>query len=97
MYSVNNPDIIPQKIFPCGAIAKKKHPENIYNLDICESKYNIPKNFPCGAIAKKSRYLTPFRVHARKFYKNVKISRRQFVENENVRDGQIANSTIDVI
>jgi hypothetical protein len=33
-------------------------------------------------------------IGARKFLKNFKISRRQFFENENVRDGQIANSTI---
>ena len=25
------PDIIPPKIFPCGAIAKKKQTQNIYN------------------------------------------------------------------
>ena len=30
VYPVNNPDIIPQKIFPCGAIAKKKHTQKIY-------------------------------------------------------------------
>ena len=33
VYPVNNPDIIPQNFFPCGAIAKKKQTQNIYNLD----------------------------------------------------------------
>jgi hypothetical protein len=30
---VCNSDIIPKKISHCGAIAKKKHTQNIYNLD----------------------------------------------------------------
>jgi hypothetical protein len=30
VYSVNNSDIIPQNIFSCGEIAKKKHTQNIY-------------------------------------------------------------------
>ena len=30
---VCNSDIIPKKISPCGAIAKKNHTQNIYNLD----------------------------------------------------------------
>jgi hypothetical protein len=30
---VCNSDIIPKNISPCGAIAKKNHTQNIYNLD----------------------------------------------------------------
>ena len=62
------------KNFPLrGNCQKEAHPENIYNLDICECKNNITKIFPCGAIAKKSRYLAPFPVHTRRNF--LKISK----------------------
>ena len=55
VYPVNNPDIIPQKIFPCGAIAKKKHTQIIYILKTSVHGSIISQKFsPAGQVLKEA-------------------------------------------